>query len=66
MMYDGNEKVILNGEYLDYSMLDFWRWAYTSITQTAATATMLTAENRHLRTKSAFFISLSPLSRGLS
>ena len=31
MMYDGNEKVILNGEYLDYSMLDFWRWAYSNI-----------------------------------
>lgn len=30
-MYDGNEKVILNGEYLDYSMLDFWRWAYSNI-----------------------------------
>ena len=31
MMYDGNEKVILNGEYLNYSMLDFWRWAYSNI-----------------------------------
>ena len=31
MMYDGNEKVILKGEYLNYSMLDFWRWAYSNI-----------------------------------
>ncbi|MBP3668687.1 MAG: hypothetical protein J6J26_03840 [Bacteroides sp.] len=30
-MYKGNEKLILHGEELPYSMLDFWQWAYSSI-----------------------------------
>ena len=30
-MYNGNETLINNGEYLSYSMLDFWSWAYSNL-----------------------------------
>ena len=30
-MYDGSEKLINDGNYLPYSMLDFWRWAYSNL-----------------------------------
>ena len=30
-MYNGNETLINNGEYLSYSMLDFWKWAYSNL-----------------------------------
>jgi hypothetical protein len=30
-MYNGDEKLINNGEYLPYSLLDFWRWAYSNL-----------------------------------
>lgn len=30
-MYNGNENLINDGEYLPYSMLDFWRWAYSNL-----------------------------------
>ena len=31
-MYNGNENLINDGEYLPYSMLGFWQWAYSNIT----------------------------------
>lgn len=31
MIYDGKEKIVINGQYSDYSMIDFWRWAYSNI-----------------------------------
>ena len=30
-MYTGNETLINNGEYLQYSMLNFWQWAYSNL-----------------------------------
>lgn len=30
-MYNGDEKIICNGEYTPYTMLDFWKWAYSNI-----------------------------------
>lgn len=30
-MYNGNENLINDGEYLQYSMLDFWKWAYSNL-----------------------------------
>ena len=30
-MYNGDEKLIHNGKYLPYTMLDFWKWAYSSL-----------------------------------
>jgi len=30
-MYNGNENLINDGEYLPYSMLDFWKWAYSNL-----------------------------------
>ena len=30
-MYNGNENLINDGEYLQYTMLDFWKWAYSNL-----------------------------------
>lgn len=30
-MYNGDEKIIRNGKYMQYTMLDFWKWAYSNI-----------------------------------
>lgn len=30
-MYNGDEKIINDGEYTPYTMLDFWKWAYSNI-----------------------------------
>lgn len=30
-MYNGDEKLINDGEYLPYTMLDFWKWAYSNV-----------------------------------
>ena len=30
-MYNGNENLINDGKYLPYSMLDFWKWAYSNL-----------------------------------
>lgn len=30
-MYNGDEKLINNGEYMPYTMLDFWKWAYSNL-----------------------------------
>lgn len=30
-MYNGDEKIICNGEYMPYTILDFWKWAYSNI-----------------------------------
>lgn len=30
-MYNGNENLINDGEYMPYTMLDFWRWSYSNI-----------------------------------
>ena len=30
-MYDGTEKLISDGKYLDVTMLDFWRWGYSNL-----------------------------------
>lgn len=30
-MYNGNENLINDGEYLPYSVLDFWKWAYSNL-----------------------------------
>jgi hypothetical protein len=30
-MYNGDEKLINTGAYMSYTMLDFWRWAYSNI-----------------------------------
>lgn len=32
-MYNGNENLINDGEYLPYSMLGFWQWAYSNLLQ---------------------------------
>ena len=30
-MYSGNENLINDGQYLPYSVLDFWQWAYSNL-----------------------------------
>lgn len=30
-MYNGNENLINNGEYLSFTMLDFWKWSYSNL-----------------------------------
>lgn len=30
-MYNGDEKLINNGSYMPYSVLDFWKWAYSNL-----------------------------------
>ncbi len=30
-MYNGDEKLINDGSYLQYSVLDFWKWAYSNL-----------------------------------
>lgn len=30
-MYNGDEKLINDGEYLPYSVIDFWKWAYSNL-----------------------------------
>lgn len=30
-MYNGDEKLINDGKYLPYTMLDFWKWAYSNL-----------------------------------
>lgn len=30
-MYNGDEKLINDGNYLPYSIIDFWKWAYSNI-----------------------------------
>ncbi len=39
-MYNGNEKLINNGSYLDFTMLDFWRWAYSNLLQNMQRGTL--------------------------
>ncbi len=39
-MYNGDEKLINDGEYLPYTMLDFWKWAYSNLLQNMQRGTL--------------------------